>query len=172
METELQRSLIYCHDMEQLMSVGALLKRLGVTYQKITGEESNHVESKYDGKSERDWILNQFETGRTRILLAIKCLDEGVDIPAARTGIILASSGNPREFIQRRGRLLRPSPDKEYAAIYDFVVTPPLDGKSKTKSASWIAIFKKELERIQEISSDALNRDEVRTKIAKLLLRM
>jgi superfamily II DNA or RNA helicase len=172
METELQHSLIYCHDMEQLMSVGALLKRLGVTYQKITGEESNHVESKYDGKSERDWILNQFETGRTRILLAIKCLDEGVDIPAARTGIILASSGNPREFIQRRGRLLRPSPDKEYAAIYDFVVTPPLDGKSKTKSASWIAIFKKELERIQEISSDALNRDEVRTKIAKLLLRM
>jgi len=170
--TKLQHSLIYCHDMEQLTSVGALLKRLGVTYQKITGEESNHGESKYDGKSERDWILNQFETGKTKILLAIKCLDEGVDIPAARTGIILASSGNPREFIQRRGRLLRPSPDKEYALIYDFVVTPPLDIASKTKSASWIAIFKKELERIEEISSDALNRDEVRTIIANLLLRM
>jgi hypothetical protein len=52
------------------------------------------------------------------------------------------------------------------------VVTPPLDIASNTKSASWIAIFKKELERIDEISSDALNRDEVRTIIANLLLRM
>ena len=169
---DLRHALIYCHDMDQLNSVGALLKRLGVTYQKITGEETTHSESKYRDKSERDWILSQFETGKTRILLAIKCLDEGVDIPAARTGFILASSGNPREFIQRRGRLLRPSPDKEYALIYDFVVTPPLDHASKIKSASWIAIFKKELERIEEISSDALNRDEVKTIIANLLLRM
>ena len=172
MVADLKHSLIYCHDKDQLTSVGAVLKRLGVTYQKITGEETTYNESKYHDKSERDWILSQFETGKTRTLLAIKCLDEGVDIPAARTGIILASSGNPREFIQRRGRLLRPSPDKEYALIYDFVVTPPLDKLAKTKSASWIAIFKKELERIEEISSDALNRDEVRTIIANLLLRM
>lgn len=169
---ELEFGLIYCHDMEQLGQVGALLSELGVTYQKITGEESNKSETRYQGLSERDWILHQFSNGTTKILLAIKCLDEGVDIPAARTGFIMASSGNPREFIQRRGRLLRPSADKEFATIYDFVVGPPLTQNSKGKSSSWIAIFKKELERIEEISSDAMNREQVQTIIAKLLLEI
>jgi superfamily II DNA or RNA helicase len=170
--SRLEFCLIYCHDMEQLGEVGVLLSELGVTYQKITGEESNRGEDRFQGLSERDWILRQFTNGNTKTLLAIKCLDEGVDIPAARTGFILASSGNPREFIQRRGRLLRPSPDKQFATIYDFVVRPPVEQGSKSKSASWIAIFKKELERIEEISSDALNRDDVKTIVARLLLEI
>ena len=57
-------------------------------------------------------------------MTAIKCLDEGVNIPSIRTAFIMASTRNPREFIQRRGRLLRRSPNKNYAEIYDFVTLP------------------------------------------------
>jgi len=54
----------------------------------------------------------------------MKCLDEGVDVPRAEIGIFASSTGNPRQFIQRRGRLLRKSPDKHFAYIYDMIVTP------------------------------------------------
>ena len=58
------------------------------------------------------------------ILVAIKCLDEGVDLPAVDRALILASSSNPREFIQRRGRVLRRSPGKYSAVIHDALVIP------------------------------------------------
>jgi superfamily II DNA or RNA helicase len=58
-------------------------------------------------------------------IIAIQCLDEGVDIPEIEIAFILASSTNPKQFIQRRGRILRKAPNKDKAAIYDFVVTPP-----------------------------------------------
>ena len=58
------------------------------------------------------------------MVTAIKCLDEGVNIPSIRTAFIMSSTRNPREFIQRRGRLLRRSPNKDYAEIYDFVTLP------------------------------------------------
>ena len=61
-------------------------------------------------------------------LVAIKCLDEGVNIPNIHTAFILASSTNPKEYIQRRGRVLRKAPGKDYAVIYDFVTLPfPID---------------------------------------------
>jgi superfamily II DNA or RNA helicase len=141
---------------------------LDIAYQKITGEESNIPEAKYGGLSERDWILKHFGLGVTKVLLAIKCLDEGVDVPAARFGYILASSGNPREFIQRRGRLLRPSPDKEFAEVYDFVVVPPPGQLAGDDASEWRAIFAKEIRRIEEIAADALNFDDVKTFMAKI----
>ena len=58
------------------------------------------------------------------MLVAIKCLDEGVNVPAIKTAFILASSTNPKEYIQRRGRVLRKYPGKEYAEIYDFITLP------------------------------------------------
>ena len=64
-------------------------------------------------------------------LVAIRCLDEGVNIPSIETAFILASSTNPKEYVQRRGRVLRLAPGKKYAVIYDFVTLPvPLDGVS------------------------------------------
>jgi len=56
------------------------------------------------------------------VMLAIKCLDEGVDIPVINKAIILASSSNPREYIQRRGRVLRTHPGKDSAKIWDVLV--------------------------------------------------
>ncbi|MFC8388402.1 DEAD/DEAH box helicase family protein [Streptomyces sp. NPDC057238] len=77
-------------------------------------------------RPERQHLLRQFATGtQLQVLLSMKCLDEGVDVPAARTAYLLASSSNPRQFIQRRGRVLRKAPGKERADIVDFIVVPP-----------------------------------------------
>jgi superfamily II DNA or RNA helicase len=159
-QDEISFCLIYCHDTDQLMEVADVLIKLGISYQKITGDESNSPEARLGGISERDWRIKQFAAGNIKVLLAIKCLDEGVDIPAARMAYILASSGNPREFIQRRGRLLRPTEGKPFAVIYDFVVVPMEESDSGAAS-----ILRKEVSRIETLSADALNADEVRNLI-------
>lgn len=70
-------------------------------------------------------ILKSFAEGDIQILLSMKCLDEGVDIPRAEHAIFCSSTGNPRQFVQRRGRVLRKSNGKEKAKIWDLIVTPP-----------------------------------------------
>lgn len=75
-------------------------------------------------REQRRELLKAFEGGSLDGLVAIKCLDEGVDIPATQRAYILASTSNPREFIQRRGRILRKFPGKKEATIYDFVIGP------------------------------------------------
>lgn len=75
-------------------------------------------------KRERRDILEGFREGRIDVLLAMKCLDEGVDVPRTQYGIFASSTGNPRQYIQRRGRLLRKHDDKEHAYIYDMIVIP------------------------------------------------
>ncbi len=75
-------------------------------------------------KKERNTILKGFEDGQINVLFAMKCLDEGIDVPRAEYGIFASSTGNPRQFIQRRGRLLRKHPSKTFAYIYDIVVVP------------------------------------------------
>jgi len=78
-----------------------------------------------ESRKDREEIKRQFANGRGfQALVAIKCLDEGVDIPSIKTAFILASTTNPREYIQRRGRLLRKAEGKEFAEIYDFVTLP------------------------------------------------
>lgn len=74
----------------------------------------------------RKLLMRRFGTGDDlRVLVAMRCLDEGVDIPDARTGYLLASSSNPRQFIQRRGRLLRRAEGKDVAEIFDYLAVPP-----------------------------------------------
>lgn len=76
-------------------------------------------------RAERQVLLRRFGTGDDlRVLVAMRCLDEGVDIPDARVAFLLASSSNPRQFIQRRGRILRPAPGKEMAEIIDYLAVP------------------------------------------------
>ncbi|WP_300578819.1 DEAD/DEAH box helicase family protein [uncultured Nocardioides sp.] len=77
-------------------------------------------------RKERKLLMRRFGTGDDlRVLVAMRCLDEGVDIPDARTGYLLASSSNPRQFIQRRGRLLRRAEGKDVAEIFDYLAVPP-----------------------------------------------
>ncbi|MEL6929601.1 MAG: DEAD/DEAH box helicase family protein, partial [Cyanobacteria bacterium J06600_6] len=73
----------------------------------------------------RESLRCQFESGELQGLIAIRCLDEGVDIPTIKTAVILASSSNSRQFIQRRGRILRPHPSKLQATLFDTIVIPP-----------------------------------------------
>jgi superfamily II DNA or RNA helicase len=68
--------------------------------------------------------IRGFSEGKIDMLLAMKMLDEGVDIPRTEVGIFASSTGNPREFIQRRGRLLRNHDDKKFAYVYDMIVAP------------------------------------------------
>ena len=80
---------------------------------------------------ERRVIRNRFKDGNNlQALVAIKCLDEGVNIPGIRTAFILASSTNPREYIQRRGRILRLAPGKDRAIIYDFCDASDSSGRA------------------------------------------
>lgn len=88
------------------------------------------------------------------MLVSIKCLDEGVDIPSTTHALILASSQNPREFIQRRGRILRNSPGKVYARLYDAITVPNVEEGEDVKSLSIIA---GELSRAIQFGGGAVN---------------
>ena len=97
------------------MITGRLKKELGMSVRRFTSQEN---------LEERQEIKKYFKSGQYQVITAIRCLDEGVNIPGIKTAFILASSRNPKEFIQRRGRLLRKSDNKDKAVIYDFVTLP------------------------------------------------
>ena len=89
------------------------------------------------------------------MLLAIDCLDEGVDLPDVRQAIILASSSNRRQFIQRRGRILRTAEGKSLATLIDVIVLPPTTAGTEAKR-----MLRGELARTKEMASVAANRHE------------
>ena len=109
-----QRWIIYCDGQGQLGDVTAALADAGHTAM------SYHSAMEGDRAETLSW-LDRFGG----IVVAIKCLDEGVDIPSVTHALILASSKNPREFVQRRGRVLRRAKDKSLAFVYDAIVVPP-----------------------------------------------
>jgi superfamily II DNA or RNA helicase len=153
----LEQCLIYCADFAQLNIVARILEEMNIPTQQITGLESANASINFNNISEREHIIKNFANGSLGVLLAIDCLDEGVDIPSAKLGIILASSGNEKEFIQRRGRLMRPFEGKDYAEIYDFCVLP-IDPVDPIASAPLVNV---ELSRIEQFALDALNSEEI-----------
>jgi len=104
----------------------------------------------------REKLIDDFQKGKVNVLTSMKCLDEGVDVPRSELAIFCASTGNPRQFIQRRGRVLRQHKDKTHAVIHDLVVIPALGQNDKTYSMER-SLVKKELERVKDFSSLALN---------------
>ena len=104
-----------------------------------------------------DEILRGFEDGKIEILFAMKMLDEGVDVPRAEIGIFASSTGNPRQFIQRRGRLLRKHKDKAYSTIYDMVVIPNLENPSGELYNIERNLVKNELTRVAYFASLSMN---------------
>jgi superfamily II DNA or RNA helicase len=103
------------------------------------------------GIAERDEILEQFAKGEINVLTSMKCLDEGVDVPRAELAIFCASTGNPRQFVQRRGRILRQHPDKQFAYIHDLVVIPEVNPNSDSYTMER-SMLKKELERVNNFA--------------------
>lgn len=134
-------------DIRQIEAVTNILgNEFGMDVAQFTSKENMET---------RASIKEQFQRGdRLQAIVAIKCLDEGVNIPGIRTAFILASTTNPKEYIQRRGRVLRKAPRKPYAVIYDFVTLPrPLDSVASltTEQAQRdLALVKNELARIKE----------------------
>lgn len=111
---------------------------------------------------ERERIKLEFENGdNLQVLIAIKCLDEGVNIPAIKKAFILASTTNPKEYIQRRGSVLRLSKGKDFAEIYDFLALPRPLGEvasiTDEQIRREIALVKNELTRAQEFARIAMN---------------
>lgn len=102
-------------------------------------------------------ILRGFEDGKIEILFAMKMLDEGVDVPRAEIGIFASSTGNPRQFIQRRGRLLRKHQDKAYSTIYDMVVVPKIENNNNELFSIERNLVKNELTRVAYFASLSMN---------------
>lgn len=103
------------------------------------------------GQKNRDKVLSDFASGKLQVLISMKCLDEGVDVPRSELAIFCASTGNPRQFIQRRGRILRKHPDKFMAEIHDLVVAPEVNPGSDSFRMER-ALLKGELIRVKNFS--------------------
>ncbi|MEB3827559.1 DNA phosphorothioation system restriction enzyme [Phormidium sp. CCY1219] len=117
----------------------------------------------------RERLRRQFESGELQGLVAIRCLDEGVDIPAIQTAVILASTRNPRQFIQRRGRILRPHPNKQRATLFDAIVVPPhFSGDTLEIERN---LLRKELQRFVEFADLADNAGEARVQLLDIQRR-
>lgn len=172
--TPVTHSLFYCGDgmidaddddeendqfgLRQIEAVSLVLERQKWSNSHFTAREN---------KRQRADILRDFKSEYIDSLVAIKCLDEGIDIPACSTAFILASSRDPRQFIQRRGRILRRSQGKELAEIYDFlVVFPEMEEDEKDYSRK---LFVGELKRVAEFASLSINRHECYMQLRPLL---
>ncbi|EAT08809.1 putative DNA repair helicase [Sphingomonas sp. SKA58] len=130
----------------QIEVVSQILDQMGWRISRFTSREP---------RKERASILNSFKIGLIDGMVAIKCLDEGIDVPACSTAYILASARDPRQFIQRRGRILRRSPGKEVATIFDFIVVLPPgthDGGGHARK-----LIQAELKRVAEFNTLARN---------------
>ena len=164
-------TLFYCGDgtvetpedgslLRQVEAVSVLLGELGWRSSRFTSAES---------KSRRRELLEDFKIANIDALVAIRCLDEGINIPSCHTAYLLASSRNPRQFIQRRGRILRKAPGKEKATIYDFLVTLPDSAFSDFEFER--ALFGAELQRVAEFAGLCLNYAKAYRDVEALLKR-
>ena len=146
-------------DLQNIDLITRMISEKGFRVSRFTSRE---------GSQERREVLSMFRTGSIEVLTAIRCLDEGVNIPACETAFILASSTNPRQFIQRRGRILRRSPGKLSATLWDFLPLPPKNSVSDEHEKQ---ILRKELGRISDFSRHSMNFKETYQMLTPLLKR-
>lgn len=116
-DVDYKEGTAHIEDIRQIDLVADMLgNEFGMRVSKFTSEED---------AAERERIKKDFDAGdHLQAVVAIRCLDEGVNIPSIKTAFILASSTNPKEYVQRRGRVLRLFKGKNYAVIYDFITLP------------------------------------------------
>jgi superfamily II DNA or RNA helicase len=154
--------IVYCGDgkvyetaeseLRHLDSIKKILNQFEYRPSQFTASES---------MKERIELIKLFDSGEISSLVAIKCLDEGINIPSIQTAIIMSSNDDYREFVQRRGRILRKDGIKNTALIIDFVVLPSIDTPE---------IAKIELRRFNEYSRLALNFQELKPSLNELML--
>jgi len=130
--------------LKQVDKILGELRKLRIKSDKFTSTENI---------TERQIILERFRNRELQTLVAIRCLDEGVDVKRTENAYILASSSNPKQFIQRRGRVLRTAKGKSIANIYDFVLLPQIE----FDDAASKFLIKNELKRIKEFAGTSEN---------------
>jgi len=162
-----QGTLFYCGDGKTNYQGKSERQLEAVT--RLLGKELGYRVNIYTAKTsleEREIVKKQLQTGELQGLVAIRCLDEGIDIPMIENAVILASSTNPRQFIQRRGRILRPHHGKQFATLFDMIVIPP-----DLEREVWEIernLLQKELKRFIEFANLANNAPEARQKLLTL----
>lgn len=155
--------IIYCGD-----KIESNVKYIDKVYEIVNNEEGI-ISAKFtaeENPQQRRDILDLFGKKVIQALIAIRCLDEGVDIPQLETAIIMSSGTNPKEFIQRRGRILRKAAGKQYSYIYDFIVIPSLSiqdvsALTPDEKEMELKVISREFERVQEFANLAENGLEV-----------
>lgn len=153
--------IVYCSDgkiydnneegIKHIKYVSDALNKLGYKPSRFTANEN---------MDDRIRLINDFNNGYVSSLVAIRCLDEGINIPSIETALILSSNDNYREFVQRRGRILRKYGDKKIAHIYDVIVLPSFECNG---------VAKIELRRFQEYAKLAINKDKLLNQLDDLL---
>lgn len=133
--------LVYCEDVDHMECLAKDLRQRGL-------EPTLY----YAGmRADRSQTLEWFRSCGG-LILAVRCLDEGIDIPSVSHAVLVASSQNPRQFIQRRGRVLRSAPGKTSSVLFDILVLP-VDGEDDPLRA-----LESEFVRALEFSHDAMNK--------------
>ena len=118
--------------------------------------------------SQKIQSLNFFKDGNIELLLAIRCLDEGLDVPDCSACIIISSSTSVREFVQRRGRVLRATNRLKIAKIFDIIVIPPTDYLPEQQHAAQ-SMINSEMHRLKIMADCADNRLDVINEIGHKL---
>lgn len=143
----LKRTLVYCAP-GQFSKVKTILRRKGIRFHQVTKDE---------GYQERSEIKERFSSGDLDVLVSMQVLDEGFNVPSIETAIIISSTGNPRQYIQRRGRILRKHVGKDYAKIHDVLVVPGHSQEDYTPSEIEKRIVQKELKRYLHFMRESKN---------------
>lgn len=152
-------TLAYCSE-KQMPEAKRILSRSGIVNREITAHNPSDPRI-------REGILKDFSAGHYDVIVANRVLDEGADVPAAKRCVMLASTGNPKQFIQRRGRVLRKftgkygdGSSKEYADIYDMLVIPSLSTDyTPEEIKTERQIVASQIGRLEEMANAAINRD-------------
>jgi len=156
-------SLFYCGDgsieddgekVRQIEAVSQLLHELGWRSSRITATESLQT---------REALLDRLRSKSIDAVVSIKVLDEGIDVPACQRAYLLASQSSDRQGIQRRGRVLRKSENKDVADLFDFIV---VGGTSNAKSLKKLAA--KEIRRAYQFARDSLNKIEISAQLESI----
>ncbi|WP_433631184.1 DEAD/DEAH box helicase family protein [Halomicrococcus sp. NG-SE-24] len=151
-------AIIFCEDTVQLEAIEKELdKRYPDSYGVYVSAREN----------EQGQALYDFREGHCQYLLAINCLDEGLDVPDAKSAVIISSDANKRQFIQRRGRVLRLSDQKEHAVIYDLLVLPGVSAEYGSDRS--FNLIKQELRRAKILMAHATNKNQAERQLGEAL---
>jgi superfamily II DNA or RNA helicase len=162
---EIHHTLVYCPEGSDANEDDSIISE----YSRFLAFEKNLRVAQFTGATppeKRSQLLKDFDDGKIQCLLAMKCLDEGVDIRRTETAIFVSSSTNPRQYIQRRGRVLRVHPNKPFAYLHDLIAVPPkVELNDKKAESVDKMILSQEFRRYKEFAEDSLNYVEAVTPV-------